>query len=302
MPFIQFVGDQPVYAHVVEIKYENPEKFSYILPVLGSFHTQMCFMKTIYRRIKESNIEDLLVESGLIVQGSVEKALSGGHYNRATKLYKLFYEAMIRIIITHSEKNNVTLPSTLDTFFNIVCDTEMEADDRYFSLQTILEDGEFSEYVKKLFDLQGPDNHMANYIISILGMIEILFMNVDSLRTKNWKRFLSSIRLMMPWVMVYDQTNYSRWLPVFWLEMSSLPEEHEELISEIFSQSLTGNSYSSQPPDLWIECTMDKGSKMKTGWKRLLKNEIGIHVHVKNANNVSTVRHFLENQLRLHKS
>ena len=297
MPFIQFVGDQPVYAHVIEIKYENPEKFSYILPVLGSFHTQMCFMKTIYKRIKESNTEDLLVESGLIVQGSVEKALSGGHYNRATRLHKLFYEAMIRIIITHSEKNNVTLPSTLDTFFNIVCDTEMEADDCYFSLQTILEDGEFSEYVKKLFDLQGPDNHMANYIISILGMIEILFMNVHSLRTKNWKRFLSSIRLMMPWVMVYDQTNYSRWLPVFWLEMSSLPEEHEELISEIFSQSLTGNSYSSQPPDLWIECTMDKGSKMKAGWKRLLKNEIGLHVHVKNANNINTVRHFLQNQL-----
>ena len=52
-----------------------------------------------------------------------------------------------------------------------------------------------------------------------------------------------------------------------------------------------------QPPDLWIECTMNKGSKMKAGWKRLLKNEIGLHVHVKNANNISTVRHFLENQL-----
>ena len=252
MPFIQFVGNQPVYAHVVEIKYENPERFSHILPVLGSFHTQMCFMKTIYKRIKESNIEDLLVESGLIVQGSVEKALSGGHYNHATRLYKLFYEAMIRIIITHGEKNNVTLPSTLDTFVNIICETEMEADDRYFAFQTILEDGEFSEYVKKLFELQGPDNHRANYIMSILGMIEIHFKNIDSLRTKNWKRFLSSISLMMPWMMVCDQTNYSLWLPVFWLEMSSLPEEHEELISEIFSQSLTGNLYSSQPPDLWI--------------------------------------------------
>ena len=247
----------------------------------------------------KSNIKDLLVESGLIVQGPVEKALSGGHYNRATRLYKLFYEATIRIIITHGEKNNGTLPSTLDTFGSIICDTEMEADDRYFAFQTILEDGEFSEYVKKLFDLQGPDNHMANYIMSILGMIEILFMNIDSLRTKNWKQFLSSIRLMMPWVMVYDQTNYSRWLPVFWLEMSSLPEEHEELISEIFSQSLTGNrnTYSSQPADLWIGCTLNKGSKMKAGWKRLLKSEIGLHVHVKNANNISTVRHFLENQL-----
>ena len=34
---------------------------------------------------------------------------------------------------------------------------------------------------------------------------------------------------------------------------------------------------------------------MKAGWKRLLKNEIGLNVHVKNAYNISTIRHFLQN-------
>ena len=106
---------------------------------------------------------------------------------------------------------------------------------------------------------------MANYILSIMYMIEILFMNIDSLRTKDWNGFLSSIRLMMPWMVIYDQTNYSRWLPVFWLEMSSLVDAEVKLISDVFSQSLTGNSYSSFPPDFWIECTMNKGSKMKAG-------------------------------------
>ena len=67
-------------------------------------------------------------------------------------------------------------------------------------------------------------------------------MNTDSLRTKDWDNFVSSIRLMMPWMIVYDNTNYSRWLPVFSMEMSSLSEEH--------CQSLTGNIYSSLPPDL----------------------------------------------------
>ena len=36
---------------------------------------------------------------------------------------------------------------------------------------------------------------------------------------------------------------------------------------------------------------------MKAGLKRLLKNEIGLDVHVKNTNNINTVRHFLENKL-----
>ena len=107
MPLIQFVADQPVFAHVVDVKYEIPEKFNHILTVLGSFHIQRSYMTAIYKRIKESNIKDLLVEAGLIVQGSIVQALRGDHCNRATRLYKLFYESMVRIIINRGKNNNI---------------------------------------------------------------------------------------------------------------------------------------------------------------------------------------------------
>lgn len=71
--FIQVVGDQPVYAYIVELKNENPDKFKLVLPVLGSFHTQMSYMYTIYKHLRGSNIEDLLAEAGLITIGSVQK-------------------------------------------------------------------------------------------------------------------------------------------------------------------------------------------------------------------------------------
>ena len=41
MPFIQVVGDQPVYSLMVQLRYENPDKFKLVIPVLGAFHTQM---------------------------------------------------------------------------------------------------------------------------------------------------------------------------------------------------------------------------------------------------------------------
>ena len=50
-------------------------------------------------------------------------------------------------------------------------------------------------------------------------------------------------------------------------EMSSLLQEHCQLIKEIFSQSLSGNAYAFLPPDFWIECTMSKSSKLQAGWK-----------------------------------
>ena len=79
--------------------------------------------------------------------------------------------------------------------------------------------------------------------------------------------------------------------------MSSLSQEHYQLIKEIFSQSLTGNAYSSFPPGRWIECIMNKSSKLKAGWKRLLKNKIGLHIYVRNTNNISTMKYFLENHI-----
>ena len=49
MPFIQLIGDQPVYLVIVEVENENQGDFKNILPVLGGFHTQGSFMATIYR-------------------------------------------------------------------------------------------------------------------------------------------------------------------------------------------------------------------------------------------------------------
>ena len=60
---------------------------------------------------------------------------------------------------------------------------------------------------------------------------------------------------------------------------------------DVFAQSMTENPYSAQPPDMWIECTMNKGSKLKSGWKRLLKSEKGLLVHIKNANTINVIRH-----------
>ena len=39
-------------------------------------------MSGIYKRLKESNIEDLLVDAGLTAQSSVVHALCDGHYNQ----------------------------------------------------------------------------------------------------------------------------------------------------------------------------------------------------------------------------
>ena len=58
----------------------------------------------------------------------------------------------------------------------------------------------------------------------------------------------------------------------------------------MFAQSITGKPYSCVALDIWIESTMNKGSKMKAGWMAILNNEKQLLTNTRNANNVNRVR------------
>ena len=120
-------------------------------------------MNAIHKRLKESNIEDFLVEAGLIAQCSIVQVLRGSHYNWATRLYKLFYSS----------------------YNHKPCKKKK----RFLAFQNILYHEDFSEYVKNLVKVLESDNHMAKYILSIKNMIKLLFMNINSLRNKDWDNF-----------------------------------------------------------------------------------------------------------------
>ena len=69
----------------------------------------------------------------------------------------------------------------------------------------------------------------------------------------------------------------------------------------LFAQSMMGKPYPCLPLDLWIEMTMNKGSKMKAGWLRILKNEQMLLSHVRNANLINRIRVCLQGITRYYK-
>ncbi len=96
---------------------------------------------------------------------------------------------------------------------------------------------------------------------------------------------------MLPWMIAYyDNNRYGRWLPDFWAMLTDLPVDQVAFLQTDFTQSITGNPYSNMAWDMWIECTMNKGSKMKSGWLSILQNEKQQLVHSRNVNNVAQIR------------
>ena len=92
---------------------------------------------------------------------------------------------------------------------------------------------------------------------------------------------------MLKYLISYNNNNYGRWLPNYWASISSLPDQRYKFFAENFTQSLTGLPYSYQGMDLWIECTMNLGSKLRQGW---LNNEKQLFSTTRNVNNISRIR------------
>ena len=88
MPFVQLIGDQPVYALIEEVKHENSVLYEKILPVLGGFHTASALLAKIYRRFKGSRSEDITISAGIVEAGSAEAALIGKHHKRGMRIHK----------------------------------------------------------------------------------------------------------------------------------------------------------------------------------------------------------------------
>ena len=58
---------------------------NFIILRIGSFHTALNFTSVIGKSFSNSGMRELVVEAGILGDGSAERALSGKHYNSGIK-------------------------------------------------------------------------------------------------------------------------------------------------------------------------------------------------------------------------
>ena len=61
---------------------------------MGGFHVMGVMLAIIGKRFGDAKLCDLLVESELVAQGSVDGVISGKHFNRAMRAHKALAEAL----------------------------------------------------------------------------------------------------------------------------------------------------------------------------------------------------------------
>ena len=132
---------------------------------------------------------------------------------------------------------------------------------------------------------------MAEYWKDFLYMCDALFQSIHANHCTNaFQDLIDSQRDMLLWLTIYDNNQYSPRLPYSWSVLTNLPRDQESFLEEKYAHSLGGNPYSGMFLDMIIEVTMNKDSKLKSGWLSILKNEKQLMVHSINCNNIACIR------------
>ena len=92
------VFDQAIYAKAVEIMWKHRDLFADLVPRLSAFHTISCVLSVIGKQFLPSGLTDVIIESGVIEEGSVDGIITGKAYNQTVRFHKLNYEACMQLM------------------------------------------------------------------------------------------------------------------------------------------------------------------------------------------------------------
>lgn len=273
------VLDQALYAKAVEIAWKHKELFSKIIFRMGTFHTIMNILGIIGKRFQDAGLKDVCIESGIVAEGSIKGVLEGKQYNRAVRLHKCVYEALMRLAwtefqlwMTNNHDKSTVVELCLDGLNSMLEDLNQP------NFSAIMESPSFVELTILWRDflehLRHNNGELSGYWMSYVDMVEnILLGLLRASREGNWDLHLRAVREMIPWCFAYDKINYARYLSAYLAQMTNLPEDHPDVYKAFkegkFSVQLSSsNPFGRIPVDQTTEVTVNKDTQTPGGTAR----------------------------------
>lgn len=283
------VFDQALYAKASEITWKHTDMYKQVVLRMGTFHTLCNLISIIGKRFSAAGLRDIAIESGIIAEGSVSSVLEGRQYNRGVRLYKLMYEALLRLAWRGfsgwlEEYHPDDLKQVEEALNSVkilhadVCETTLNDTLMNTSVSTTI--NRFTEYLDHLRIHQGK---LASFWMSFLDMVEILLGMIRASREGNWLLHLSTIQSMIPWCFAYDKQNYAKYLSVYYSQMTKLQETHPRIHQHMlwggFSVQLSEhNPFGRIPVDQALEETVNRDTQTAGNYTCSLMMDIHCYI------------------------
>ena len=256
----------------------------------------MMYMHILSKRFSDAGVHDVLIQSSVIAEGSVGKALCGKMYNRGVRMYKLIYEAITRKLF-----DSVQFDLDEDKPF-ITHDIADLSFDQFWEEQGL------EKHYNKFLDAKESmktGHALQQFWTSFLEMTELLLNTMYSIRNGDWELLLICIRNKIPYTFAYDNINYARYLTVMLGDMLQLPYSfpgiYEEFMRGNFTAQLSDNTrFSRVETDKVIEMTLNKDTKGSSGCTGFSTNVNAVKRWKINATYRVSLRKCFHNRINYH--
>ena len=264
--------------------------------MMDMFHMLMMYMHILSKRFSDAGVHDVLIQSSVIAEGSVGKALCGKMYNRGVRMYKLIYEAITRKLF-----DSVQFDLDEDKPF-ITHDIADLSFDQFWEEQGL------EKHYNKFLDAKESmktGHALQQFWTSFLEMTELLLNTMYSIRNGDWELLLICIRNKIPYTFAYDNINYARYLTVMLGDMLQLPYSfpgiYEEFMRGNFAAQLSDNTrFSRVETDKVIEMTLNKDTKGSSGCTGFSTNVNAVKRWKINATYRVSLRKCFHNRINYH--
>ncbi|KAK3107392.1 hypothetical protein FSP39_013623 [Pinctada imbricata] len=261
--------DLAVAKKAYSIVWQNQKKFENVIVRMGVFHTTCAIFHALGKHMAGSGFAEVVIESGICASGSVDRVLSGKHYNRALRVHRIMLEALERTLLSKFLTMNSTNQVARDLLSTLVCDLSP-------SILTIVENSEecktlFHEYNEfRVSVLDGDLGKTAQYWMSYMNSVWEILSFIKATKVNDLDLHISSLNNLCSLLFAYDQPNYARYLPVYMLSMYNLEESHPLVATALrqdhgFSVARSNIPATRNSVDITIEQTINRHAKSSGG-------------------------------------
>ena len=263
--------DLAVAKKAYALVWQNPVNYSDVVIRLGVFHTLCSAFGTIGKRMNGSGITEVILESGICASGSVNKVMSGKHYNRALRVHKLVLEALERLLLEFFEKSSETE----------IVDEEavrllglLSANPSRENLNQVLANNECNAFYSAYNNFKdsirrGEYGATPKFWLSYMDMIWLILSCIKATKENDLDRHISTLYNICPWFFAYDHLNYARYTATYLMMLINLsesnPEARDLLDRNGFSVSRSAIPKSRNAVDITIEQTINRHAKSHGG-------------------------------------
>ena len=211
-----------------EILWSYPERFQNVRVRLGAFHMACAYIGSLVKLMKASGFEEVLVESAVCASGSIDKVMSGRHYNRARHVIRTSLEALERLLLaSFQESEGQVIGDEEMKLISTLAETPKTE-----NVTVVKQNPKLKEWMQKYDKYKeqlraGEEGKTAQFWIGYMDKAWCLLRFLRATKANDLTLHIACLHEMCPLFFTQERPpNYARYTSVYLNILLNLPHSH----------------------------------------------------------------------------